>query len=248
MSKLVEKLRQTSKGAAQPIGFRGTAAAAQSGSPMVLVASLTLSRAETSPSLLDKADAMLLKEAPGKNPTAFEGIPWGTFLKEGTTEEVDRLKEAGCDFVIFEPGLAPVVLLGEEGLGKIVQIDASLSDGMVRAVERLSIDGIYLKGDSHLSVHWLMFCQHVANLVRKPVMAGAPLSITREALGQFQNTGLLGLVVELDRAGDKALSRLRETISSLPWTRRGARERYEPTIVQPVVGPGREEEETEEPD
>ncbi len=245
MSKLVEKLHQTSRGSTQPLGFKGAASASTKKiSPIMLIAVLPEGDASAAADGKGNADAVLVKEADSQVLAALGQVPWGASLEKGTEKELTHLKEMGCDFLVFDPITAPLALLGDDELGKIVEIEASLGDGMIRSIDKLSIDAVLIGGDSELSVHRLMVCQHVANLVRKPLLALAPLDTPKEALEEFQEAGVVGVVVKLGGGGKKGLSQLRQTIDSLHPTRRRRKERME--AVLPYYGQGTQVEEEED--
>ncbi len=234
MSKLVEKLRQASQSSPQPLGFRGAASTAtQRGSPMMLIVTLAEGDAGALPDDEASVDAVVLAKAESQMVDALGECPWGAFLDKGTPEELSQLKDMGCDFLVFEPATAPSSVLGEEDLGKIVEIAPDTADGVVRAIDKLSIDAVLVGGDPTPSVHRLMVCQHLANLVRKPLIARAPLDVSKEALEEIRETGVTGLVVHLSARDKKGLSRLKEAVDSLPATKKRKKERVEPVLPSP---------------
>lgn len=89
-----------------------------------------------------------------------------------------------------------------------------------------------------------MVCQHVANLVHKPLIVLAPLDTPKEALEDFREAGIVGVVVKLGGGGKKGLSQLRQTIDSLPPTRRRRKERIEALV--PYLGQESQVEEEED--
>ena len=249
MSKLVEKLRQVSQGSPQPLGFRGAASTAtRKGSPMVLIVALAEGDDGAAPDDKASVDAVLLAKAESQVVDALGESLWGVSLNTGTREELTQLKDMGCDFLVFEPATAPSSVLGEEELGKIVEIEPDTADGMLRAIDKLPIDAVLIGGDPTPSVHRLMVCQHVTNLVRKPLIARAPLDVSREALEELRETGVTGLVVHLSARDKKELSRLRETVDSLPAMRKRRKERVEPVLPSPGHEATVEEEEDLDPD
>ena len=158
-------------------------------------------------------------------------IPWGVSFDGVSGEELSRLREMGCDFLVFEAERAPMALLREGEMAKVVQIEPSLADGLVGAIEQLPIDAVLIggEGETSLSVHRLMVCQHLASLVRKPLLAAVPIGISREELEELSETGIAGVAV---RAEVGELSRLRQVIDELPSpTRR--RERARPLLPRP---------------
>lgn len=231
MSKLLEKLQRISRGPSQPMGFRA-AATMPKGPSMVLIAALTEGDATSAG---ESADAVLFPweklegGSLGKIVASLGDLPWGVSLEEATGEELSQLKEMGCDFLVFNAARAPLALLREEEMGKIVEIEPSLADGLVRAIEQLPIDAVLIAEEGELSIHRLMVCQHLANLVRKPLVALAPIAMSKEDLQGLFEAGVAGVVVRLE--GDvKELSRLRQAIEELPSSRGRRKERMEPLL------------------
>ena len=235
MSKLVEKLGQASQGSPQPLGFRGTASAAtQKGRSVALIVAVAEGDAAAAPDDKASVDAVLLANAESQAVDALGESTWGACLNKGTEEELTRLKDMGCDFLVFEPATAPSSVLGEEELGKIVEIEPGTADGMLRAIDKLSIDAVLVGGDPTPSVHRLMVCQHLANLVKKPLIARVPLDVSTEALQELRETGISGVVVTLSPRDRKGLPRLRQAIDSLPATKKRRKEKVE--AVLPSLG------------
>ena len=247
MSKLLEKLRQVSRGSIQPLGFK--VATSTSKSPkMVLIACLPEGNARAAAATKESADAVLVKGAQSleKLVASLGEATWGAALDEYTEEETATLKGKGCDFLVFDAAKAPPTLLREEELGKIVEIDPSMADGLVRAIEQLPIDAVLIGGEPSLSVHRLMVCQHMANLVRKPLVASAPLDMSKEDLEALREAGMAGVVVNAEEDANEGLSRLRQTIDALPPSRRKRQEKAEallPYIVPAETAEAQEEEE-----
>jgi len=152
MSKLLDKLERISEGRTQPLGF-GAAVTRGKSLPMVIVASVPLGNAKLA-AIAAKAgaDALLMTikhqekmdKALAKLSSAETDIPWGVSLNAVTKDEVEQLIEMGCDFVVFAPDKTPAAVLGEERIGKVLQIDSSLSDSLAKAINRLSIDAVLL--------------------------------------------------------------------------------------------------------
>ncbi|MFQ5925253.1 MAG: hypothetical protein ACE5IE_04595 [Dehalococcoidia bacterium] len=230
MSKILEKLQRISSGRSQPMGFRAAATIVK-GPSMVLIAALNKGDAASAG---ESADAVLfpggkLKEGSlGKIVASLGDLPWGVSVEEATGEELSQLKEMGCDFLVFNAARAPLALLREEEMGKIVEIEPSLADGLVRAIEQLPIDAVLIGEEGELSIHRLMVCQRLANLVRKPLVALAPIAMSQEELQGLFEAGVVGVVVKLEGSAEE-LSKLRQAIEGLPsFRRRKAR-------VQPLL-------------
>ncbi len=229
MSKLLEKLQHLSRGGTQPIGFRAGAAMTK-GPSMALIASLSPGDAIAGGS----ADAVLLSlsklkvEGLRKTIASLSDIPWGVSLEEVRAEEVSQLGEMGCDFLVFE-ARAPLSFLREGKMGRMVHIEPSLAEGLIRAIEQLPIDAVLIGMEGELSVKALMGCQHVANLVGKPLVVQIPRGISKEELEQLSQVGIVGVAVRLEGDIEEELSRLRQAIAELSPPRR-RRERAEPLI------------------
>ncbi len=250
MSKLLDKLNQVSRGSAPPLGFRSVVVAPKS-PRMVLIAVLAAGDAPAAAAAKENADAVLLNEAEitklfekfeklEKLAASLGELPWGVSLGEASEEQLSRLKSAGCDFLVCDAENSPLMLLREGEMGRIVKVEPSLPDGLIRATAQLPIDVVLIGGEPSLSVQRLMVCQHLANLVHKPLVALAPLSMSSEDLKELWETGLAGVVVKVAEEAREGLSGLRQAIESLPLARRRRGEKAEALL--PYLG---EEEITE---
>ncbi len=221
MSRLVEQLRQIARGSVQPLGFRAAASTSKS-PPMALIACLAEGAARAATTCKGSADAVLLKGvlSRGKLVPSLGELPWGAVIDQATEEELSNLKGEGCDFTVFDAAKAPAIVLQGEKLGKIVEIYPSLADGLVRAIEQLPIDAVLIGGEPSLSVHRLMECRRVANLLRKPLIALAPLEMSPEDLEGLRDAGVAGVVVEVKGEAKEELLGLRQTINALPPSKR----------------------------
>jgi len=245
VSKLLDKLERISRGTAHPMGFR-TKATVQKTSPVVLIAVLGQAEADAE---VQSADAVLfagskLKAQDLEQAIASLGqIPWGVSFEALSEGELSRLREMGCDFLVLEAERAPMAVLREGEMAKVVEIEPSLADGLVGAIEQLPIDAVVIgwEDETSLSVHWLMVCQRLANLVRKPLVAAVPIGISREELEELSETGIAGVAVRLEgEVGE--LSRLRHAIDELPAPTK--RRRDSPLLPRPgaEIAPPEEEE------
>jgi len=253
MSKLLEKLERISRGSTQALGFKAATAMTR-GPSIVLIAAL--SEGDTEAATLARqqgADAVLISLAKleGEGLRQVVGslaeVPWGVSVKEGTAEELSQLREMGCDFIVFDAAEAPLALLREKEMAKIVEIQPSLKDGPVRAIESMPIDAVLIGagGDPALSIHRLMTCYHVANLVRKPRVVSVPMDVTEEDLQQLLEAGIAAVVVNMEKGVRDELSRLREAIDAL-LPSRGRKGKLEPLLPHIGANEAMEFEEEEE--
>ncbi|MFW6126053.1 MAG: hypothetical protein ACOC58_03005, partial [Chloroflexota bacterium] len=123
---------------------------------MVLVAQLREDGQSLAAGEKEGAHAVLLTKTDREVIGALADVPWGISLDEAGDEGFSELKALGCDFVLFEPDAAPPTVLSDGQLGKIVKLEPSLPDGLMRALGTLPVDAVLLGGDDRLSVQRLM--------------------------------------------------------------------------------------------
>ena len=260
MSKLLDKLERISEGRAQPLGF-GAAVTRGKSLPMVIVASVPLGNAKLADIAAKAgADALLMTikhqekmdKALAKLSSAETDIPWGVSLNAVTKDEVEQLIEMGCDFVVFAPDKTPAAVLGEERIGKVLQIDSSLSDSLAKAINRLSIDAVLLgpvsEDESPLTVHQLMIYERLAAGAGKHLLAAMPPGSPIDDIESLWGLGVRGVVVDLAvKDPEQRLSQVKEEIEKLPTTRKKTGERISASLPLsregPVATPPEEEEE-----
>jgi len=226
MSKLVKKLRQIHEGAAQPLGFRTAVAPLKR--QILLMVTLPefdtkrlaqLAQAEVDAVVIHSPD---LEKVPMLQQIASSvgDIPWGVWLGLTTEEGIKRFQEAGGDFLIFQASTTPTALLQEEELGKVMKLDLSQDDGLIRTIDQLPIEAVFLdirKDRERLNIADLMYCQWLANLLRKPLLVAIQQDITAKEIRALWEVGVNGIVVEVD--GEKPqerLAELRRAIEVLP--------------------------------
>lgn len=235
MSKFIDKLNSIASGGLAPMGFHR--AGAKPGSRMALVAHVA---AEAK---AGGADAMLVsipKAAKSlKKPKAK--IPWGGWLKEVSATGVKRLGEGGADFVVFPAASVSSAVLEEE-LGKIVEVEAALDAGLLKAIDDLPVDAVLIAGEKP-SLTWqdLMLFRRCANILTKPFLAVVSTDITASELQALCEAGVAGVVAGAN------IDKLRKAIDKLPSPKAGKRRKAEPLLPRiGGVGTVSEEEEGEE--
>lgn len=243
MSKFIDKLNSVSQGGLQPLGFR--AAGAKPKPRMLLVAHLAQDTAKPAVAGADavllsipKAGAKFLKTLA----KALPDIPWGGWLKEVSRQGIKQLGEAGADFIVFPQASASLAVLEEEKLGKIVEVEAALDAGLLKAVDDLPIDAVII-ADDKTSLSWqdLMLFRRCANILTKPLLVVVSPDIAASELQALCEAGVGGVV-----AGAGKLAGLRQAIDKLPSPKAGKRRRAEPLV--PRIGGGVVSEEEEDED
>jgi len=260
MSRLIDRLSQITKTVAQPMGFRTTKAG--SAKPrMLLIASIAqTNNIDSLADYISGADAVLLsitKSSPRAKTLqqiarSVADIPWGVWGDTGKGETTPMVK-AGCDFVAF-PASTALAIPQEDKIGKILQVEESLSEGLLRAVNELPADAVFIageQGEEHsLTWHHLMLFQRFTSLLTKPLLVSIPLNTTPGELQVLCEAGVAGVVVETG-AGQPAgrLAELRQAIDKLTLPSSRKRQKLEallPQVSTETATVTEEEEEEEE--
>lgn len=257
MSRLIDEFRKSTHTVVQPMGFR-TARTAEPVSRMPLVAGLEIG-AKISADLLSGANAVLLM--PGRaRPTAkaiqtmaagLPDIPWGIYLDDD--KGMPDTAGEGCDFVVFTASGRISAAPGDEKTGRILQVESSMDDGLLRAVSDLPVDAVLVTdtADTNGALIWhqLMIVQHLARLISKSMIVSVPVNIGEEEVKALWEAGVDGLLVEVDASNAAELKALRKAIDKLPPRSQHKRDKMEPLLPRaggesrPAPPPDEEEEE-----
>ena len=225
MSRFIDKLKRASQAAPQSMGFK--AAQPISKPRMLLVASLSQADVDNLAGYLAGADAGLLpiarltsgakqfKEIARLTPD----IPWGGLLKDSGQSGTKRIVQAGGDFIVF-PANTSLKILEDEEVGKVLEVEASLDEGLLRAVDGLPADAVLITGqeksDYFLTWHHLMLFRRFADLLTKPLMVSVPPGVTADELQAIWEVGVDGVVVDIVVGQPVGkLKELRQMIDSL---------------------------------
>ncbi len=255
MSKLIEKLKKVSQAAPTPMGFH-TSKAEEVGGKMLILGRVKIDSTATPTKVNTGADAVLFYDDKAetaikdfqKTAKATGDVPWGGYLDEGGGG-VTPLVEAGCDFVVFSPTSKISDLPQDEKIGKVLQVESSMDDGLLRAINDLPADAVLvtdtLEKDETLTIHRLMIYRHLANFIGKPLIVPVPANISEAELKALQDAEIDGVMAD----GDD-LKELRKNIGKLPA--RSAKKRGRGAVLLPHVreetaaAPPDEEEEEDE--
>jgi len=261
MSKLIDKLNQASQAVPQPMGFRQ----ARPVSPkpkILLVASLAQANLEELADCVAEADAGLLHisevgsgaKALQKISQVVPDIPWGGWLGDSGQGEIKEMVKVGWDFVVFPAANTSLAMFQGGEVGKILEVESSLSEGLLRAVNKLPIDAVLIareQGECYfLTWHHLTLFQHFADLLTKPLLVSIPLSVTASELQALWEAGVDGVVIELG-AGQPIdrLKELRQVVDKLDFPSPRKRKKVEALLPyfaeERDIVTGEEEEEEE---
>ncbi len=259
MSKFIDKLNRLSRGETQPIGFRAREPA--SPKPKIqLVASLAQESAESLTDHVVGVDAGLLRiskpstgvEALQKLSQTLPDIPWGAWLQssgQGGIKQrsgqggIKQLTKAGCDFIIFPATDTPLALIENKEAGRILEVEASIGEGLLRAVNALPVDAVLVTSEQKeghpLTWQHLMLFQRFADLLNKPLLASIPVKVTGSELQALWEAGVSGVVIEVSpEQPEDSLKKLRQVIDKLEFSLPRRREKAEALLPRIRGEPG----------
>jgi hypothetical protein len=261
MSRLIDELNRLARAVPQPMGFR-TERPDSAENRILLIASLAKSEAaDHLAGSVDGAHAVLLRLAKSglagstlqKIAMSLPDIPWGGWLEDFSAKKMEALVKAGCDFVVFPATSRVLDTPQDDQVGKILQVEPSLGEGLLRAVNDMPVDAVLAadvcEAGEPVAWHHLMILQRLANLLSKPLLVTAPSNITASEIKALWEAGVDGVVVEATGQPGK-LRELRQSIGKLtfrPSRKRGKAEALLPHIggEKSEVTPDEEEEEFE---
>ncbi len=236
MSRFIDRLNRISQASPQSIGFK-TKQPASPKPKIQLVASLAQENVESLVDYVAGADAGLLRISKLSSGTktlqkmsqAVSDIPWGVWLPEsGGQGEIKEILKVGCDFLVFPATSTPTTILDSDEVGKILEVEASISEGLLRAINELPVDAVLIASEQRegYSLTWqhLMLFQRSASLLAKPLLVSVPSNVTASELQALWGAGVDGVIVELkaEQPQDR-LRELRQVIDKLtfPSLRKG---------------------------
>ena len=259
MSRLIDRLEKGSQSSSEPMGFGVASGRGDSVAAILLVGRVTTDDLKKDPGLADApVDAILISLGSAQDAPLDElaGLTkdrlWGV-LADGLDEApATQLKEAGCDFIVFDAEEIAAAVLNDEDLGKILTVERELSEDVARALQDLPIDAVAFlpQGDLlPLTVKKLIDIQQVRGLVDGPFIIDTSAELGASELEAFRKMGIGGLVVELSAAD--AIAGLKESISNMKRPRpkpasRGMVVLRGPSGYEPASRPGDGEGEDDE--
>ena len=256
MSRLIDGLKKLT----QAMGFR--AARQSNAAPSMLIIAAEKIKDDGSPAKnIAGADAILLTAESETGLTAaslqksvksLKDVPWGVSL-DASEDDTAKLVEAGSDFLVFSPGTRFAAVPQDEKTGKVLEVESSMDDGLLRAVNDLPADAILVtdsfEESGGLVWHQLMIFRHLRAFIAKPLLVPVPADISDVELNALWEAGIDGIVVNV--TGTEDLKDLRQMVGKLPP--RSERKRGKTDVFLPHAGtdthltvpPDEEEEEDE---
>ncbi|OGO20179.1 MAG: hypothetical protein A2144_12130, partial [Chloroflexi bacterium RBG_16_50_9] len=245
MSRLIDELNRMAKGVPQPIGFKAARTTASATRILLIGSFAQTAGAGLLAGSVEGADAVLVRlsrtnlaaKALQKTAESLPDIPWGAWLEDIGNKKVETLVEAGCDFVVFPPASRLSAIPKNEKLGKIIQVESSLGEGLLRAVNDIPVDAVFLtdvKAGDSIAWHHLMMFRRLANLLTKPLLVSVALSVSGGELEALWEAGVDGVVVETEAGEPEGkLKALRQTINELTF--RPSRKRRKEGALLPRI-------------
>ncbi len=224
VSKFAERLRRVYAGSTPSMGFRKSV---EIEDPILLiVADVTAAGAKMAKAIACDIDAGIV-DCQGLEASAFEqlakamgDVPLGIFLEGADNkDEIAKLIDLGSDFLVF--GLkTPLEIINKQWPGKILKIEPSLDQGLVRAINALplSVDGVLISDEiSLLTVERLLIYQRFAELLDKPLLVTLGSSVTEDELKSLYAAGVNGVVLS-QGLSQEAIAGLKKTIAGFSKT------------------------------
>jgi len=245
MSKFIDRLKQIWLPPPKVMGFRQnneTTARLK-----IQLAAFVQRSPDTLANKLSAADAIIISDIKQLS----SDIPWGFAAEKISSEEVDKAVKAGADFIILPAD--EEVLTPDNNTGKVLRLDTSVSDILLRAVNELPLDAILVTGDNETetAITWrkLMQFRRFSGLVSKPVLVFIPLEVSSAELQLIWEMGISGVVASVKTASDvNLLNNVREMINGLQHPSPKKKERLIPFLPQGSTPTAKPEEPDEDDD
>ena len=229
MSRLTDLLDKTQT-ASPGIGFAASRQSA--GIPAIaLIGRVTAAELAENSSLADSPTEALLVTLDPSDSSAVSRVGealkdklWGARVGIASAEVASSLKEAGCDFIVFDPEDTSAALLNDDDLGSVIAVDfedPEFAEDEAKAIRTLDIDGALLTpqdGLLPLTVKKLLGVQAMRATVRKRTILTAPAELGKSELETLRNIGVTGIAVNIADAGSE-IQRIKDDIANLPRRR-----------------------------
>jgi hypothetical protein len=224
MSRLIKKLNAVRQPELRPMGFM-LSSVSQDKSRIQIIASLKADFLEKAAESLASADAVLIEASTSADIKAAEKYcqaensrPSGRRLKENDEKSAKKAQDSVCDFVVFNSA-APVSLIRNEKIGRILELDLNISEGMLRTASDLPVDSVLVQPQSEetpFTIQNLMLIQRAAYMVNKPILVCVSVGINQDELQSLWDMGICGVVIEVSNEKSAAnLSEIRQMIDQL---------------------------------
>ncbi len=221
MSRLAEKLKRIHQGSTSTLGFRRSAEVEMP--PLLMIANLTkASVTEVKAMTGSGIDAGIVSgegvdaKSLAQLTKAMDGAPLGLFWETASKVDIAESINLGYDFVVFDLK-TPFTALDKKNLGKVLKIEPTLDQGLVRAINRLplTIDGVLLTGeDNTITVERLLIYQRFAELLDRPLLVTVNSPLTGGELASLCDDGISGLLLG-ERFTKESINDMKKSIGGI---------------------------------
>lgn len=183
-------------------------------------------------------DVVLLSAAASGEPATSgpEGAAiWGASLSSCTREQLDALKEAGCDLIVVESDSTPGLVLRDDGMAKGYVLPRELSDHRIRAVDDLAVDVLLVRPRNEswpISVGGALDIQETVSAFSKHVFLQLDNLPPPSELELLRDMPISAIVVDLKKVEPGELAELKKAISTLE----PRKQRHEHSALLPTGG------------
>ena len=255
MSRLIDKLTKIRQIESQPMGFALGRVTSES-SRMQLLAYLSSENVNKLFDSVSSADAILVEITKSDSVATLEklcrsknGAPTGGWLKTSASGTLKKALNITCDFIIF-PSDTELNVIPKEKVGRILVVEASWSEGLLRTINDLPVEAVLLAGseaEATLTLNRLMLFQRLIYMVNKPVLVSTPANLTDTELQALWDMGISGIVIQVsDDESAKGLSELHKYIERLAPPAFRKKNRASAILPRPSVEEPKTEENEEE--
>jgi len=229
MSKLIRKIEQLEINNPAPLGFGRKQQPSPTKTmlivgiyeqfePITQLASPYLDAVILQPNNAPSPDLVALLD---KNQT-----PWGILVEEPTLEEIQALKEKGCDFLVFRNTEVGVDAFQDQELGRILLIPGDIPKKEARSLEDLPLDGVVSMDIAvpPFSISDLLALSTLRGEIAKPFILQLGSTPSSWELECLRNLGVECVVLDLSNVEVSTIETLHTQIISLP-VRKGKADR-----------------------
>lgn len=251
MSKLTDTLHELGRAAPRSIGF-GPQRPADRTATMLLIGSVRPAGLKAHAGN-DAIDALLITDGDSLStkPEALKGLDgrtWGVISSAPAPADLDRLKQAGCDFVVPEAEDGPAVLLRDDDMARGYTVDTGLTEEKARALEYLPIDFLILEAPADLwplKLSGLLKLQSTISLVSRHILLRVSAAPGEDDLVALRDLPVDGLLVDLEAVSAVEVKKIRARLDALPARKPrsgGKTDATLPPATGQPAGPGHDEE------
>jgi len=226
MSKLIQRLEQIERSSPTPIGF-GSSVVRERLPTMGLIGILSAAgKTPIKKAFGSAVDGLLLENSNPPIPGGFKGgeeqIPWGSRIGKATPEGVAEQRANGCDFLVVGFEGTRLTALPPNGVAYFLELGSDVDDKLLRGLEDLPVDGVYLdlgvKGSSLTLEHLISVAGLRASFSRYLVVKVDGL-VSEIELQNLSQIGVNGIAVELNSLSGKKMDQLCDRLGSLSHRR-----------------------------